>query len=103
MGDVRPRDQVEPLSTVARIYGWKRGTGDLLSRREDRFDPLTGWQFNRKLRVRADERSVTWTPPTAGRWRTRATFLGTLLFSPSRSSYVRVVVARPLPDETSGR
>ena len=66
----------------------------------DRFDPLTGWQFNRKLRARADQRSITWTPPAPGRWRARAIFLGTLLFSPSRSPYVRVIVARPLPADT---
>jgi hypothetical protein len=64
----------------------------------DRFDPLTGWQFNRKLRVRADQPSVTWLPPAPGRWRARATFLGTLLFSPSRSPYAYVTVAPPLPE-----
>jgi hypothetical protein len=65
----------------------------------DRFDPLTGWQFNRKLRVPASRRTVTWTPPAAGRWRARAEFLGTMLASPSRSPYVHVIVARPLPAE----
>jgi hypothetical protein len=69
----------------------------------DRFDPLTGWQFNRKLRVPAGQRTVTWTPPAAGRWRARAEFLGTLLASPSRSPYVHVIVARPLPADTVSR
>lgn len=67
----------------------------------DRFDPLTGWQFNRRLRVPAGQRSVSWMPPAPGRWRARAMFLGTLVFSPSRSLYVRVTVARPLPDEVA--
>ena len=69
----------------------------------DRFDPLTGWQFNRKLRVRTVQQSVTWVPPAAGRWRARAAFTGTLLFSPSRSRYVHVIVASPLPAEAALR
>jgi hypothetical protein len=64
----------------------------------DRFDPLSGWQFNRVIRVRAGVRTVIWTPPAAGRWRARAAFLGTLRFSPSRSAYVWLLVATPLPD-----
>jgi hypothetical protein len=63
----------------------------------DRFDPLTGWQFNRLYRVRAPGGTVTWTPPAPGRWRMRASYLGTLRFSPSRSAYVFVLVAEPLP------
>jgi hypothetical protein len=63
----------------------------------DRFDPLTGWQFNRRLRVQAPGGAVTWTPPASGRWRMRASYLGTLRFSPSRSGYVFVLVATPLP------
>ena len=69
----------------------------------DRFDPLDGWQFYRVITVPAGSRSVTWTPPALGRWRVRATFTGTLLFSPSRSAYVNVVAAAPLPPSTAGR
>ena len=64
----------------------------------DRLDPLTGWQFNRIIRIRAPGGSVTWTPPAPGRWRVRASFLGTVRSSPSRSPYVALLVARPLPD-----
>ena len=63
----------------------------------DRFDPLTGWQFHRLYRVRAPSGTVMWTPPAPGRWRVRASYLGTLRFSPSRSGYVFVLVAKPLP------
>ena len=63
----------------------------------DRFDPLTGWQFYRLHRVRAPGGTITWTPPAQGRWRARASYLGTLRFSPSRSGYVHLLVARPLP------
>jgi hypothetical protein len=62
----------------------------------DRFDPLTGWQFSRLVRLHAPGGSLSWTPPAAGRWRARASFLGTLRFSPSRSGYVFVLVATPI-------
>ncbi|MGL6280425.1 MAG: hypothetical protein ACRC50_12830 [Gaiella sp.] len=65
----------------------------------DRFDPLTGWEFNRKIRVRGTGAELTWRPPAPGRWRVRALFLGTLRSSPSRSPYVRLLVATPLPEE----
>jgi hypothetical protein len=44
--------------------------------------------------------SFTWTPPALGRWRARATFIGTLGFSPSPSGYVSLLVAPPLPGRT---
>ena len=62
----------------------------------DRFDPLGGWQYNRTIRVRAPGGAVSWTPPSLGRWRARATYLGTLRFSPSRSDYVYLLVASPI-------
>jgi len=52
----------------------------------DRFDPLGGWQFNRIMRVSAGG-SVTWRPPSEGKWRVRAGFLGSSEASPSRSEY----------------
>ena len=62
----------------------------------DRFDPLTGWHFHRIYRI-APGASLSWTPPAAGRWRVRASYLGTLQFSPSRTAYVALLVAKPLP------
>jgi hypothetical protein len=58
----------------------------------DRFDPLTGWHFVRLIDVRAPNGSLTWTPPTAGRWRARVEYRGSLTASPSRSGYVFVDV-----------
>jgi hypothetical protein len=58
----------------------------------DRFDPLSGWHFSRLVHLHAPGGSLGWIPPAAGRWRARATFLGTLRFSSSRSGYVFVVV-----------
>ena len=59
----------------------------------DRFDPLTGWHFNRLLRVPAGG-STTWAPPAEGRWRFRATYKGTIDASPSRSGYAHLLVKR---------
>ena len=60
-----------------------------------RFDPAAGWQFSRLFHVTAGADGVaraTWTPPHVGRFRVRATFLGTLMASPSRSGYRAVGV-----------
>jgi hypothetical protein len=62
----------------------------------DRFDTLTGWQFSRLVHLHAPGGSFTWTPPAPGRWRARASFLGTLRSSPSRSGYAFVLVAKPI-------
>jgi hypothetical protein len=62
----------------------------------DRFDPLTGWHFYRRMRVSAGAQ-VAWRPPAAGRWRVRARFLGTSTASSSRSGYAHLLVARPIP------
>ena len=64
----------------------------------DRFDPLTGWQFSRLVRLHAPGGSFAWTPPAAGRWRARARFLGTRNASGSRSRYARVLIATPLTE-----
>lgn len=57
----------------------------------DRFDPLTGWHFNRMLRLAVGE-ARSWMPPAEGRWRLRAAFAGTIAASPSRSGYVHLLV-----------
>jgi hypothetical protein len=62
----------------------------------DRFDTLTGWQFQRIVRVRAGT-TISWRPPAAGRWRVRARFMGTRGSAPSRSGYAYLLVARPIP------
>jgi hypothetical protein len=61
----------------------------------DRFDPIEGWQFSRIARGRVSSSglaSVTWTPPTVGRWRVRAFFVGTSNAAPSAGHYVTLVV-----------
>ena len=66
----------------------------------DRFDPLGGWQFYKIVDMAAGSSTLSWTPPALGRWRARATFTGTLTFSPSRSGYALLLVAVPLPSAT---
>ena len=89
-GEVRPGASVT-FRVAAPIA--REGSLDL---QIDRFDPLTGWQFNRTIRVAAPGGSVSWTPPALGRWRARASYLGTLRYSPSRSGYAYVLVAAPM-------
>ncbi len=64
----------------------------------DRFDPIEGWQFHRLFFARVGaggSASVSWTPPSVGRWRVRAVFVGTRSASPSTSGHAVVVVGAP--------
>jgi hypothetical protein len=67
----------------------------------ERFDPLEGWQFSRRYLVRTERgrRTISWLPPSLGRYRAIATFGGTRGFTPGVSNYVRVHVERPLKPE----
>lgn len=62
------------------------------------FDPFQGWLPYRqhRIKVTTGQGSLRWTPPTLGRWRVRADYLGTRNFAPSQSGYVHVLVARSL-------
>jgi Bacterial Ig-like domain (group 3) len=56
----------------------------------DRFDPIEGWQFFRLVNARVGSggrASVSWKPPSLGRWRLHAVFLGSTGASPSKSGY----------------
>ena len=61
----------------------------------DRFDTLAGWHFHHTVRLSAGA-GFSWTPPAPGRWRARASYLGTIRFSPSNSGYATVLVAPPV-------
>ncbi|HEV3000060.1 MAG TPA: hypothetical protein VGW75_04905 [Solirubrobacteraceae bacterium] len=66
----------------------------------ERFDPLAGWQFARRYRVRASGgvANVAFRPPSVGRWRFRARFRGTRDASPSRSGLAYLTVQGPLQE-----
>ena len=63
-----------------------------------RFDVLAGWQFYRQVSVTASGGSAGFgfTPPTQGRWRATAAFLGTRTDAPSQSGFAGVLVAGAL-------
>jgi hypothetical protein len=66
----------------------------------ERFDPLNGYQFLRTLRVRvrAGRGSVRFDPPSVGRYRARARFLGTRNAARSASGLEEFSVERPLQE-----
>ena len=84
---------VEPRSAVLLRPEVSNASAGMIELRIDRFDPLTGWQFNRLLRVVVGG-TASWTPPAEGRWRIRASFRGTVDASPSRSAYAHLLVER---------
>src|SRR5919202_1746914 len=64
----------------------------------ERLDPLAGFQFLRRVRVRvaSGRASVGFRPPAPGRYRAQATFEGTRGAASSASGFARVLVAGPL-------
>jgi len=89
--------QIPPRSSVVfTIAVTPQPDGGRTAIQIDRFDSLAGWQFNRIIPLGRSSGPMSWKPPTLGRWRARATFLGTVRFSPSRSGYATVLVAQPL-------
>jgi hypothetical protein len=93
---VRPGENVKLLANVRPRVG-----GRVLFRIQ-RYDPVSGWQFFRAYRTRADRRTgraeATFAPPTVGRWRVRAEFLGTFASSPSQSGFATIKAVLPLRD-----
>jgi hypothetical protein len=74
--------------------------GGLATVEIDRFDPVSGWQYNRTVTVHVSdgEGSFTLTPPSTGQWLMHASFLGSHGFSPSESRGARVLSAGPLSE-----
>ena len=91
----RPSTEVSPGSAVTIGCLVSPASGGRVELQIDRFDPLTGWHFHHVRRIQAGA-TVSWRPPAAGRWRVRATFLGTPTAARSRSGYAHVLVARPI-------
>lgn len=62
----------------------------------ERFDPLFGWQFERRVRAREERghATVVFRPRSVGRYRVSASYLGTRFFSPSDTrTYATLLVA----------
>ena len=65
----------------------------------ERFDALEGYQFLRayRVRVRRGRGTITFRPPSEGRYRARAEFEGSRGFAASATrAFARLLVARPL-------
>ncbi|WP_151083196.1 hypothetical protein [Nocardioides cynanchi] len=64
----------------------------------ERLDPIQGWQFLRTFdpRVSSGRALVRFHPPTVGRYRMRAVYLGTRDAAPSTTGLARLLVQQPL-------
>lgn len=64
----------------------------------ERLDPVAGWQFLREYqpRVVRGSASVSFHPPSVGRYRARADYLGSRNAAASSTGYARLLVQRPL-------
>ena len=89
---------VAPGRAVSLRVAVAPGVGGRVSVEVERFDPLAGWQYLRRYRLRSAEGRalVAFRPPAVGRFRARARFLGTRTASPSESGWSTLRVAGPL-------
>ena len=87
--------EIVPGSAVTLSCIVSPATGGRVELQIDRFDPLTGWHFHHVVRLPAGA-ALSWRPPAPGRWRARATFLGTAQAARSRSGYAQILVAKPI-------
>jgi hypothetical protein len=96
--DGKRHEQVDPGRSVSIRVGVSPGVAGPVTVTIERFDPLAGWQFFRRVRTRAagGRASVGFTPPSVGRWRASASFDGTRVASSSDSGFASLLVAGPL-------
>ncbi len=66
----------------------------------ERFDPIDGWQFAKRFRVGVSGGSATvsYSPPSLGRYRVFAEFKGSRIAAPSDAGVARLRVQGPLVD-----
>jgi len=87
---------VSPGSSVALSVAVDFSSGGSVLLEAERFDPLSGWHFYRRYRLRlgSDGRTgISWRPPAIGHWRVHASFGGTRTASPSDGGVARIVVS----------
>jgi hypothetical protein len=67
----------------------------------ERFDPLAGWLFDARLhpRLSGGSATVSFRPPTVGRWRVTGAFDGTRHASPSNGGTATFTVNEPVTDD----
>ncbi|HEX2084059.1 MAG TPA: hypothetical protein VHF89_00110 [Solirubrobacteraceae bacterium] len=94
------RATIAPGSTASLTARVAPGAEGPVTMDVERFDPVEGWQFARRFRVRASggTATVAFRPPAVGRWRVRARFLGTRGASPSQSGLAYLYVQGPLQE-----
>ena len=92
------RLRVPPRTTVRLGLAVRPSVDGPADIRIERFDPLTGWHFDRMVRVLRPRwtQSFPFVPPAEGTWRADAHFRGTNRASPSDSRRVRIIVQAPL-------
>jgi hypothetical protein len=84
------RGEASPGQAVAVSAHVTFATTGRLTLRIERFDPLMGWQFYKRYRLRigtGGTATAIFVPPTVGRWRARAFYAGTRTTSPSKSGF----------------
>jgi hypothetical protein len=66
----------------------------------ERFDPVAKWLFFHTYKVNASggSASVSFLPPSVGRWRAEASYAGSRTQSPSASGFATLLVAGPLTE-----
>ena len=92
------RRTVQPGGTVTLTAAISSGATGTTLIGVERFDPLFGWQFYARYRVRATggRASVAFRAPYQARFRARARFLGSRAFSPSQSSFREFDAENPI-------
>jgi len=94
----RRRSSTAPGVTSSLALGVRPGVSGRARITVERFDPIDGWQFLRRYRVRVlgGLARVAFTPPSVGRYRARASFLGSPTANPSETGKAKLVVKGPL-------
>lgn len=85
----------ETSTVELRVSPGQTGRGEVLI---ERSDPLSGWQFVRRVRMRVVDGSARFgfQPAGLGRYRASGVFAGTRAAAPSESGYARLRVREPL-------
>lgn len=98
--DGRTRRTVGPGQSVALTLNVRPAVDGRGVITVERFDPLEGWQFLRKYRVRVSggRGGVTFTPPSVGRYRASSEYLGSRTSSASSTGLAFLRVIAPLSD-----